>query len=168
MLKDPDAAIVESRRIKCGLCDRWIKGSNTQEYSSHHWLKHKRKCTRVKVVVPERRSEPAEARKAELESDHTLNTLEPHRALCGLCNKVKLTSTRRVWLFISVLPHGQWVKLCSRSRYSASHWIQHKKKCLAQQNKVEISAQQEQAESSVLSGNEKYAFGFLGHADTRN
>lgn len=89
MLADPDAAIVESRRVKCGLCDRWIKGSNTQEYSSHHWLKHKRKCTRIKTDQSERYSEPAEARKAHLEADPSLNTLEPHRALCGLCNKVQ-------------------------------------------------------------------------------
>ena len=92
MLSDPDVAIVESRRVKCGLCDRWIKGSNTQEYSSHHWLKHKRKCTRIGAEKIERYSESAEARKTQLEADSSLNILEPHRALCGLCKKVHVAS----------------------------------------------------------------------------
>ncbi|KAF8581543.1 hypothetical protein K439DRAFT_1236578, partial [Ramaria rubella] len=44
IVNDPDAAIVEPRRVQCGICERWIKGSSTQEYSTHHWLKHKKKC----------------------------------------------------------------------------------------------------------------------------
>ncbi|KIJ34804.1 hypothetical protein M422DRAFT_262990 [Sphaerobolus stellatus SS14] len=106
MLEDPDAAEVESRRVKCGICSRWIKGSNTQEYSLHHWIKHRKKCARNKR--PEL-SEGAEERKIELEADPDIKTLEVYRAHCGLCNK--------------------WVKLDSRNPYSTTSWLQHKSIC---------------------------------------
>lgn len=139
MLADPDAAIVESRRIQCRLCERWIKGSNTQEYSSHHWLKHKKKCSRT-PNEGDRWPEPAEARKARLEADPDLETLEPHRALCRPCNKVRrLSHLGRPYS----IDNGQWVKLCSRSRYSASHWTQHKRKCPSLQSKPDAAAQAE-------------------------
>lgn len=100
---DPDIAIVESRRVKCGLCDRWIKGSTSQEYSAHHWLKHKRKCMRLRTDVTDRSSEPVDARKANLEADPTVNILEPHRALCGICNKVRLRTVVGVNIIESLL-----------------------------------------------------------------
>jgi hypothetical protein len=102
-MADPDVAIVEPRRVKCGLCERWIKGSNTQEYSSHHWLKHKRKCARLRADVTDGSSEPAEARKAQLEADPTVNILEPHRALCNICNKVKCFIVLRVPVYTELL-----------------------------------------------------------------
>jgi len=89
MLDDPDAAIVESRRVKCGICDRWIKGSNTQEYSLHHWVKHRKKCARnSKGGSVEESQEVVAARKAEMEKEEDIQGLEAHRALCGKCGKV--------------------------------------------------------------------------------
>lgn len=103
MLADPEAAIVEPRRVKCRMCDRWIKGSNTQEYSSHHWLKHKNKCSRGQPRDNDRSSETAETRKQRLEADPDVEILEPHRAFCKPCKKV-LTCVSRCLAMV----HLRW------------------------------------------------------------
>lgn len=41
--RDPDASIVEPRRVLCGWCNRWISlGASSVEYSRWAWFKHKR------------------------------------------------------------------------------------------------------------------------------
>lgn len=95
---DPDAAIVEPRKVKCGICERWIKGSNTQEYSLHHWHKHKKKCLRNKKALLADKSELIEARKALLEADPDLTAIEPHRVFCNICKKVSCYFNDAIWL----------------------------------------------------------------------
>ncbi|GJJ11558.1 hypothetical protein Clacol_005792 [Clathrus columnatus] len=87
IILDSDAAVVEPRRVKCGICERWIKGSNTQEYSLHHWLKHKKKCLRNKKALLADKSELIETRKSLLEADPDLTAVEAHRVLCNICKK---------------------------------------------------------------------------------
>jgi hypothetical protein len=88
MLTDVDVSIVESRRVKCGICEQWIKGGNNQEYSLHHWLKHKEKCIGSKKAIEVELVDPIVARKAMLDADPDLKVLQPHKAFCNICNEV--------------------------------------------------------------------------------
>lgn len=89
MLSDPDAAVVESRKVKCRICDRWIKGSSTQEYSLHHWLKHRKKCIRNnKDAAIKQQFESVDNRRALLEKDPDVKELQTDRAFCNKCDVV--------------------------------------------------------------------------------
>ncbi|KAF8519590.1 hypothetical protein BU17DRAFT_89700 [Hysterangium stoloniferum] len=88
VLVDVDASIVESRRVKCGIYERWIKGSNTKEFSLQHWVKHKKKCIRHKKALEAEPADPADARRTILAADLDLKSLEPHSALYNMCDKV--------------------------------------------------------------------------------
>jgi hypothetical protein len=101
MMADPDAAIVKPHRVQCGRCERWIKCSNKRDYVADHWILHKSRCGRTRT---DRVSELATARRqAQLEADPTINILEPYRALCNICNKVKCFIVQPVLVYTELL-----------------------------------------------------------------
>jgi hypothetical protein len=73
LVTDIDASI--ESHAKCTIRECWINSSGTQEYSLHHWLKHKKKCIWIKKAMEAEFMDPVDVWKV-MDTDPDLKVLE--------------------------------------------------------------------------------------------
>lgn len=119
---DPQAQEVESRRVLCRSCQKWIKLSGGSQYSLCNWHAHKERCHGSTPAPPSVRRTPSKPnfspgsrvataeRKIVLLNDPQVKACSPGHVECGTCKSV--------------------VALEGEVDYELTKWTEHKEKCI--------------------------------------
>lgn len=119
---DPQAEEVESQRVLCRACQKWIRLSTITNYSLANWQSHKQRCRRTTPATQPVRRTPSKPnfspgsrvataeRKIVLLNDPQVRACSPGHVQCGTCKLL--------------------VALEGEVDYDLTKWTEHKENCI--------------------------------------
>ncbi|KAL5476734.1 hypothetical protein ACEPAI_2920 [Sanghuangporus weigelae] len=151
LLADSRVEAVEPNRIRCRLCQHWLKLNEFMEYAPYNWYKHIERClirtnlrfqgtAQESIFVKEEEVEVPEVKVIEepsISSDggsRKRTTPAERLARIQADPRIKVIEKHRARCGVC----DKWVKLQNKTEYDPHNWFAHIKKCAEKPNAVPV------------------------------
>ncbi|KAL5498746.1 hypothetical protein ACEPAH_2101 [Sanghuangporus vaninii] len=151
LLADSRVEAVEPNRIRCRLCQHWLKLNEFMEYAPYNWYKHIERCLiRTNLRFQGTAQEPIFVKEEEVEVPEVKDIEEPSTSSDGGSRKRTTPAERLARMQadprIKVIEKhrarcgvcDKWVKLQNKTEYDPHNWFAHIKKCAEKPNAVPV------------------------------